>query len=153
MTGVALNKTIIFDVGTYVMTPGGRARVIYYKMGHSNPNKVGYYAVRFDQDPQWRIANILYPANQITNILDYDYPIIKLIAAGLCAHQDEYMPNRIFGGTSKSGSPTIYSDGFSITEINSRFEISCTSSKGKLIDSTSYQSIHEAMDAIIALFK
>lgn len=136
------------------MTPGGRARVVYHKMAHSDPNKVGYYAVRLDYSSSWEIANTLYPANQITDILNYNYPIIKLIAAGLFAHQDEYMPNRIIGGTSKSElSLVVYSDGFSITEINSRFEISCTSSKGKLIDNTSYQSIHEAMDAIIALFK
>lgn len=157
----------IFEDGSYVMTPGGRARVVYHKMAHSDPNKVGYYAVRLDHSPSWERANTLYPANQITDIvLNYNYPIIKLIAAGLFARQDESFPNRIVGGTSKfyenvpdylnpklSNDIITYHDGFSITEIDSKFEISCTSSKGKLIDNTSYQSIHEAMDAIIALFK
>lgn len=59
----------IFEDGSYVMTPGGRARVVYHKMAHSDPNKVGYYAVRFDHDPPWQIANTIYAAKEVTELI------------------------------------------------------------------------------------
>lgn len=60
----------IFQADEPVMTPGGKAKVIYHKMSSSEPDKVAYYAVQLDDVIYYPgiSANTLYPAREVKEI-------------------------------------------------------------------------------------
>jgi len=80
----------------------------------------------------------------------------RLAAAGLASRLVSSKPLRIHGGTSLSdpseGEPCVYTNGFSITQVGSDYEVATTSKVGYALDQTSYSTLAGAVQAIVEVY-
>lgn len=77
-----------------------------------------------------------------------------LEAAGLVVRVASVSPLRILGGSARSEGPppVVFSDGFCVVGEAGQFTVSSTSPRGRAVDETSYESLKDAVDALVKAY-